>query len=454
MHNVALVVLDTLRKDAFTRHFEWLPGRRFENAWAPSHWTVPVHASMFTGRYPSEIGVYASAERLDCQDVVLAELLSAAGYTTRAFSTNGNVSSHFDYDRGFDVFDVNWRAEGWQAELELGRSRDVFDWKRFDADSELPPGVHSLVGHVRSVVGDYDVLPSVRHWWGRKRRGPGSPGFDESHRDFGAMEALEWVESQQFADEGEFCFLNLMEAHNPYRPPGEYQTVEPVRIHGLRACVDGPDPEPERVRTAYDDSVRYLADVYERIFEVLVADFDYVLTVSDHGELLGEHDRWEHLCGIYPELTHVPLVVTGTGGGTTDEMASLRDLYRTISGLAGVDPPERAGGRDILDPETGAQQTLTEYHGLSPLHVRSLTDDELEALRSLDTELHGVLLPPDYYGYETTEEEWNHCGSTDDDPRARLVDLVGALDRRPVDEEDYDELSDDVLNHLEDLGYV
>lgn len=55
--NIALIVLDTLRKDSFDEHFDWLPGRRFENAWAPSHWTVPVHASLFTGHYPSEVGV-------------------------------------------------------------------------------------------------------------------------------------------------------------------------------------------------------------------------------------------------------------------------------------------------------------------------------------------------------------------------------------------------------------
>lgn len=63
--NVATVVLDTLRKDAFERHFEWLSERRFDTVWSPSHLTVPVHGSLFTGCYPSETGVHAGRVPLD-----------------------------------------------------------------------------------------------------------------------------------------------------------------------------------------------------------------------------------------------------------------------------------------------------------------------------------------------------------------------------------------------------
>jgi hypothetical protein len=56
---IALIVLDTLRKDAFDRHFDWLPGRRFEHAFSTANWTTPAHASLFTGWYASEVGVHA-----------------------------------------------------------------------------------------------------------------------------------------------------------------------------------------------------------------------------------------------------------------------------------------------------------------------------------------------------------------------------------------------------------
>jgi len=47
--SIALVVLDTLRKDSFDEHFDWLEGVRYDNAWSTSHWTHPAHGSLFTG---------------------------------------------------------------------------------------------------------------------------------------------------------------------------------------------------------------------------------------------------------------------------------------------------------------------------------------------------------------------------------------------------------------------
>jgi arylsulfatase A-like enzyme len=453
MENVAVVVLDTLRKDAFDRHFDWLPGKRFENTWSPSHWTIPVHAAMFTGRYPSELGVYAGSERLDCPDTVLAEHLSELGYRTRGFSTNGNVSSHFDYDRGFDEFDVNWRAEGWQEELELTDESNVFDWKRFASDSAYPRGVHQLVGAAKSIFGPYNTSSSLRHGWGRLMRGPGSPGFDEAYKDFGATEALEWVRSRDFDAEGEFLFVNLMEAHNPYTPPEGYQTVEPVRIEGLLATAESPSADPDRIRQAYDDSVRYLSDRYEAIFEELHEDFDYIITLSDHGELLGEHDSWEHLCGLYPELVHVPLVITGAEDGVDDKMVSLLDIFNTVLELAGADEPASSRGGGLL-AEQGSRPTIAEYHGLSPLHLRSLSADERDFVDYLDVELRAITAPPNYYGYETPDGFKDQGTAHDENPLQVLEDIADSLEVRTGNQEDYEEMSDEVLERLEELGYA
>lgn len=123
MSSVALVVLDTLRKDAFDEYFGWLPGTRFENAYSTSGWTVPAHGSLFTGRYPSESGVYAKFETLSPSDPVLAESLSRAGYTTRGFSANANISDAFNFTRGFDEFHHSWRGER--------RHEGVVDWGEF-----------------------------------------------------------------------------------------------------------------------------------------------------------------------------------------------------------------------------------------------------------------------------------------------------------------------------------
>ena len=64
MAAIAVVVLDTVRRDAFDEYFDWLPGRWFERAYSTSHRTVPAHASLFTGTYAGEIGVGGGNEHL------------------------------------------------------------------------------------------------------------------------------------------------------------------------------------------------------------------------------------------------------------------------------------------------------------------------------------------------------------------------------------------------------
>lgn len=149
MASVALVVLDTLRKESFDRHFDWLPGLRFESAWSTSAWTVPVHGTLFTGLYPSEAGVYAKAEALDYEGPVLAERLSQKGCTTRAFSANAYVSPPFDFDRGFDVFETNWRGR-W------GRD-DVFEWGEFISKTQGEGPTRYLRALYECVTGDVDT---------------------------------------------------------------------------------------------------------------------------------------------------------------------------------------------------------------------------------------------------------------------------------------------------------
>ncbi len=68
--DIALVVLDTLRKDYFEEEFEWLhsTGTYFDNGWSTSHWTIPAHASLFSGRYACEIGTGAKKSAFDGQE--------------------------------------------------------------------------------------------------------------------------------------------------------------------------------------------------------------------------------------------------------------------------------------------------------------------------------------------------------------------------------------------------
>lgn len=438
MTNVALVVLDTLRKDYFDEHFDWLPGTRFENAWSTSHWTVPAHASLFTGKYASEVGVYTDATTLDCDDPTLAEQLCEDGYTTRAFSANVNFSKTFQFDRGFDDFEGSWRLQA--------LTENVFNWDQFIVETNDMGVERYLMALKKCVFSDCDTVPSLKRGALLKLR---DLGLGAGTKDDGATEALDYIRETAFGDR-EFLFVNLMEAHTPYNPPDEYRTVEPPELDGLEATLQEPSADPDRIRQAYADSVRYLSDMYKQMFDELCTDFDVILTLSDHGELLGEHDAWEHLYGLYPELTHVPLSIytSEKTEAIRPESVSLLDVHRTILSLAGIDAPSR--GRDLLEaPEHG--DFLTEYHGISNMHREALAKKGIKDVDHLETELNGLVID-DYYVHETFDEFEEYGDSPFGNSLKQLNKRVAELDKRQMTE--HQQFDDAVIQQLKDLGYA
>lgn len=96
--NVLLIILDTVRSASLglygyerstTPHLERWAGRGtvFDVAFSPSSWTLPSHASMFTGRWPNELSV-GYRTPLDDRDSTLAEILSSNGYATGGMVAN------------------------------------------------------------------------------------------------------------------------------------------------------------------------------------------------------------------------------------------------------------------------------------------------------------------------------------------------------------------------------
>lgn len=447
--NIALVVLDTLRKDAFDEHFDWLEGVRYDNAWSPTHWTVPAHASLFTGLYGSETGVHAKSQVFDYPGPVLAEQLQDAGYTTRAYSANVNVSSPFDFDRGFTEFTGNWRIRGFRE--------DLFDWGRFikETTDEGMGAKRFPLGVWRCVTEDCATLPSLKHGLLLKARDLDLGRFVVA--DDGATEARGYVRDTAFAPDGEFLFVNLMEAHTPYDPPGKYSTVDLPKFEGLRATLEGNTAaEPDDIRTAYHDAVRYLSDRYREIHADLLEAFDLVITLSDHGEMLGEYDAWEHVCGLYPELTHVPLTISGAGAddlvAPDGRLVTLFDVYRTVCDAADIDPAGNARGHTLFE-EVRDDELLTEYHGMTDRQwsVLSNAGIDRDRLEAYDREFHGVVVP-DAYAFEHPTGELEQIGDGRiKDPAGRIEGLVESLDRRDAGA-DVD-VAPAVERQLEDLGY-
>ncbi|AFO56943.1 sulfatase [Natrinema sp. J7-2] len=458
--SIALVVLDTLRADAFDEHFDWLPGVQFTNAWSTSHWTAPAHASLFTGRYASEAGVTITSQDFDRHTTRLPELLQSRGYRTRAFSCNVNISERLGWHHGFDEFDGGWRLRGLGA--------NVFDWDAFIAEHQSDGPDRYLRALWRCVDGDCDTTQSLKQGALMKLRDMGLKG---RHRDDGAGELLEYVRDRSWDRDREFLFANLMEAHRPYDPPDEYHTdpdADPPHFDGVKATLEEPPSEPERITTAYDDAVRYLSDIYRAIYGELASEFDYVVTLADHGEALGEYGAWEHGSGLYPPVMRVPLVVSAPGShashrtpdatgtrATRDALVTHLDVYATLLDLAGIDADHRRGNsiRPLLSSDPPAlalrSNALSEFHGISRRRRLSLEADGY-AVAQVDTERHGLATADCYYFEDLTGART----IGDCDPAA----LEAALERQIAGLERRTDLSEADLSglesQLEELGYL
>ncbi|HEX6882364.1 MAG TPA: sulfatase-like hydrolase/transferase, partial [Planctomycetota bacterium] len=181
--SVLLVSIDTLRADhfgpaegraSFTPHLDRLAARALvcADASAPSPYTLPSHATLLTGQFPSVHGVVAHENRLSrTRSTSLAERLGREGYATAAFTAGGFVHPAFGLDQGFERFTLvdPIREHGSHFHRTLQRKIDPAEADR----RMLEQGLEGVEGWLRAHAGapfllflhtytvhDYDVPPA------------------------------------------------------------------------------------------------------------------------------------------------------------------------------------------------------------------------------------------------------------------------------------------------------
>ncbi|PSP84701.1 sulfatase [Halobacteriales archaeon QS_1_68_17] len=345
--NVLFVVMDTVRADHLTVYGYDRPttptlesfaegARVYEQAVAPAPWTLPVHASMFTGLYPSEHG--ATQENPYLEGVTtLAESLSAAGYGTACYSSNAWITPYTHLTDGFDDQDNFFQvmpgeflsgplARAWKAMNDSDRLRSLADWLVKAGNT-----VHEYLA---------------------------SSGGGDSKTPAAIDSTIDFVDG---TDGPFFAFINLMDAHLPYHPPDECREEFAPGVDSTAVCQnskeyncgarDIDDEEWDAIRGLYDAEIRHIDGELGRLFEWLRANDEWeetlVVVCADHGELHGEHGLYGHEFCVYDPLVNVPLLVKhpDLDPGRDDRQVELLDLYHTVLDHAGVE----AGG-EPLDP--------------------------------------------------------------------------------------------------------
>lgn len=261
--------------------------------------------------------------------------------------------------------------------------------------------------------------------------------------------------------------MNLMETHAPYTPPQEYRTVtteqplnEVTATNGFVSTVsEKGDPHSDILVDAYDDCARYLSDVYKEIFDELHESFDIIITVSDHGELFGEHGAWKHAYGLYPELTHVPLVISGNeiSDQVCNETVSLLDVHQTILTIAEIEAEsegdalvEKDTSTNRLNVKPTNSQCFTEYHGLYPRHRAKAKAAGYDS-SLYETELFGCAVSSSYACQ--TEGDLFISGEIQEDTVVKTIaEHENRIEKRDVGNDTA--VSDAVERQLKDLGYA
>ena len=78
----------------------------YERAYAPTSWTLPSIASLFTAQYPSQHRVTWWQQPIQTTEATLAGVLRSKGYVTGGFSAHAAIGPEHALDQGFTTFQV------------------------------------------------------------------------------------------------------------------------------------------------------------------------------------------------------------------------------------------------------------------------------------------------------------------------------------------------------------
>jgi arylsulfatase A-like enzyme len=333
--NFLVVIVDTLRADHLSAYGYSRPtspnidrfasqGVVFDNAIAPSSWTLPSHASMLTGLYPTKHGAETLSSALDSKYPTLAETFKQQGYRTAAFS-----ASTFFFSR---------RAG-------LGRGFLHFE----DSFQGIPDSVP------QTYFGAALQRLLFRWHWKKDVFGRRSAADINQH-------ALRWIDGgkQPF-----FVVLNYFDVHDPYRPPEPFlHAYSKERNPGGRVSVsfdwfvDLTPAQRQEEMDAYDGAILYMDSQFANLMNELkrrgLEENTLVVLTSDHGESFGEHGFMGHGNALYRELIGVPLIFWGRGkvpsGRRVTQPVSLNGLPATLLSLAAHQaPPKQFPGPSMME---------------------------------------------------------------------------------------------------------
>jgi len=304
----------------------------FEDASAPSPWTLPSHASMLTGLYPKRHGVQTMSTGLPDDVATLAAMLSGSGFETAAVVNSTwlrkeNYRVTRDFDKYLFIEDVAHRRapNTWVTDQAIEWLDEMREQKLF------------VFVHYYDVHSDYVSEPAYENLF--------TTPYD------GIVDGTGWQLTRANLEQEhiELCHERFDPEMCTFGNPGGSLVVD-SSVEKLELDRD----DVRRLNELYDAGIRQLDAELSRLFAWMrregILDETLLVVTSDHGEEFMEHGRVDHFVPMWQELLRVPLLFRGPGlrvGARIEAPVSLVDLVPTIVSLAGAELAEPTDGVDL-----------------------------------------------------------------------------------------------------------
>lgn len=473
--NILMVIFDTARADIVSEMVDSgeLPalkrlvtsGDHFTSAFSTSPWTLPSHASIFTGQRSYDHGAHYDAPTFNPPFTTLPATLQESGYRTVGISGNPWISPEFNFDDGFDTLSMKWDLFWNAADISAAFGKDTLEEQLSALGSNL-----SLKNAPKTILNTL----YAKFFSGKSDKGG----------QLTANRTSRWIRNHGDESEPFFYFVNFLEPHLEYSPPDRLAEQYVSDLDAAKNVNQNPweylfdevemgTADFDALRGLYKAELKYTDSLLGQILDTLddtgLADSTAIIVAGDHGENIGDHGLMDHQYGLYDTLLHVPLVVRTPQERTpvdTDSLVELRDLFPTILSLADCAPPAdetvssnslyESGERDYVcaaylhppdrDVSIGNRQKKTE--------VCELTNRQFRMVRTSESKLI------DPHDREAKTIRVDDTGSLDEvggdiEVSDRLVKILHE-EGTPIYSEDTNdvEFSKRSQQQLEDLGYL
>jgi arylsulfatase len=258
----------------------------FRWAFSSCPYTVPSHASMLTGKYPSQntfgfANGYPTKYESD-KELMLQEVLSSIGYETAAFVSALPLRKETGLSTGFKVYDDTFtrgelnRPSGLTCS-GIETNQKVFNWLDLNAEKKF-----FLFIHYFDVHGPYTNPQDYKEIF----------GFDPYY--------------------GEQINLDVKPDDNPFGGIPAYQVLKPIKDE--KGKLLSYEKDKRYYIAEYDGGIRYCDDIIDNLFNRLkdigIYKDSLIIVTADHGEALGENNIFfYHGLTVTPDQISVPFLL-------------------------------------------------------------------------------------------------------------------------------------------------